>query len=69
MASTALAAPPELRLEALQETVITLDAIVSTLHLDPRAFCTARIGRGRHGRTVVGPGEEEQLAQQRVMPS
>lgn len=32
------AVPPELRLEALQETVVTLDAIVSTLHLDPRAF-------------------------------
>ena len=30
------AVPPELRLQALQETVVTLDTIVSTLHLDPR---------------------------------
>ena len=30
------AVPPELRLQALQETVVTLETIVSTLHLDPR---------------------------------
>jgi hypothetical protein len=32
------AVAPELRLQALQETVVTLEAIVSTLQLDPRAF-------------------------------
>ena len=34
------AVPPELTLQALQETVATLKSIVSTLHLDPRAFST-----------------------------
>jgi hypothetical protein len=35
----------ELRLQALQETVVTLESIISTLHLDPRAF-TADSGKG-----------------------
>ena len=30
------AVPPELRLQALQKIGVTLDTIVSTLHLDPR---------------------------------
>jgi hypothetical protein len=34
------AVPPELALQALQESVATLKSIVSTLHLDPRAFGT-----------------------------
>jgi hypothetical protein len=31
---------PELRLQALQEIGVTLTSIISTLHLDPRAFMT-----------------------------
>ncbi len=32
------AVPPELRIQALQESVVTLKSLVSTLHLDPRDF-------------------------------
>jgi hypothetical protein len=34
------AVPRELRLQALQETAVTLESIISTLHLDPRTFFT-----------------------------
>ena len=32
--------PPELRIQALQEMVVTLESIISTLHLDPHALIT-----------------------------
>jgi hypothetical protein len=37
---TVPAVPPELTLQALQQAVATLKSIISTLHLDPRAFST-----------------------------